>query len=93
LAVVDSDTCLRVEMEALQRWSFSAEDAMRIRQPVLSVIGEASGPIFDEIHSLLKQWIPRLEELAVPQANHALQYMNPGAVADGLAEFFDGHHL
>jgi pimeloyl-ACP methyl ester carboxylesterase len=93
LAVTDSDTCLRVELEALQRWTFTEEDAARIRQPVLSVIGDESGPIFDETHSLLKRWIPHLEELAVPHANHALQYMNPSAVADGLAGFFDGHHL
>ena len=93
LAVVDSDTCFGVELEALQRWSFTAEDATRIQQPVLSVIGDESGPFFDEIHSLLKQWIPRLEELAVPHANHALQYMNPGTVADGLAGFFDDHGL
>jgi pimeloyl-ACP methyl ester carboxylesterase len=91
-AVVDSDTCLGVELEALQRWSFTAEDATRIQRPVLSIIGGESGPIFDEIHSLVKQWIPHLEELVVPRANHALQYMNPGAVADGLAGFFDGHH-
>jgi 3-oxoadipate enol-lactonase len=92
-AIADSDTCFGVELEALQRWSFTAEDAARIRQPVLSVIGDESRPIFDEIHSLLKQWIPRLEELVVPHANHALQYMNPGAVADGLGAFFDGHRL
>jgi pimeloyl-ACP methyl ester carboxylesterase len=90
-AVVDSDTCIGVELEALQRWRFSAEDATRIQQPALSVIGGESGPVFDEIHSLLKKWIPRLEELTVPHANHALQYMNPGAVADGLRGFFDGH--
>ena len=58
LAVADSDTCFGVELEALQQWSFTAEDAVRIRQPVLSVIGDESGPIFDEIHSLLKQWLP-----------------------------------
>jgi len=93
LAVADSDTCFGVELEALQQWSFTAEDAARIRQPALSVIGDESGPIFDEIHSLLKQWLPHLEELVVPHANHALQYMNPSALADGLANYLDGHHL
>jgi pimeloyl-ACP methyl ester carboxylesterase len=92
-AVTDSDTCFGVELEALQQWSFTAEDAARIRQPVLSVIGDESAPIFHEIHSLLKQWIPQVEELKVPHANHALQYMNPSVVADGLAGFFDRHPL
>jgi pimeloyl-ACP methyl ester carboxylesterase len=93
LAVADSDTTLGVEVEALQQWSFTAEDAARIRQPVLSVIGEESEPIFREIHSLLQQWIPHAEELVVPKATHALEFMNPQAVADGLARFLDRHHL
>jgi hypothetical protein len=58
---------------------------------VLSVLGEQSRPIFGEIHSLLKRWMPRVEELVVPRADHALQYMNPAAVADGLAAFFGRH--
>jgi hypothetical protein len=37
--------------------------------------------------------MPHAEELRVPQANHALQQMNPRAVADGLARFLDRHHL
>ncbi len=93
LAVADSDTVFQVELEALQQWSFTAENAARIRQPVLSVIGDESEPIFHEIHSLLKRWMPHIEELAVPRANHALEFMNPSAVADGLARFLDRHHL
>ncbi len=92
-AVVDSDTAFEVEQEALQQWSFTAEDAARIRQPVLSVVGEESIPACHEVHSLVKQWMPHAEELVVPQANHALPYMNPRAVADGLARFLDRHHL
>ena len=83
----------QVELEALQQSSFTAENAAPIRQPVLSVVGEESEPIFHEIHSVLQQWIPHAEELVVPQANHALEYMNPRAVADGLARFLDRHHL
>ena len=93
LAVADSDTLFQVELEALQQWNFTAENAARIRQPALSVIGEESEPIFHEIHSLVQQWIPHVEELVVPQANHALEFMNPPAVADGLARFLDRHHL
>jgi pimeloyl-ACP methyl ester carboxylesterase len=91
MAVADSDTCFGVELEALQQWSFTAQDGARIRQPVLSVLGAQSKPIFAEIHALVKQWLPRVEELAVPHADHALQYMNPAAVAEGLAAFFGRH--
>jgi hypothetical protein len=37
--------------------------------------------------------MPHAEELRVPQANHGLQYMNPRAVAEGLAAFLDHQHL
>jgi pimeloyl-ACP methyl ester carboxylesterase len=92
-AVADSGTPFDVELDALMKWSFTAEDAARIRQPVLSVIGEESGPMFEEGRELIRQWIPHAEELRVPQANHALQYMNPRAVAEGLAAFLDRQHL
>jgi pimeloyl-ACP methyl ester carboxylesterase len=92
-AVADAQTTFGVEVEALQQWSFTAEDATRIQQPVLAVIGERSEPIFSEIHLLLRKWIPHAEELVVREATHALEFMNPQGVADGLARFFDRHHL
>ena len=55
---------------------------------VLSVIGDASGPIFREIHTLIQQWLPQAKALEVPQATHGLQMWNAAAVADGLARFF-----
>jgi pimeloyl-ACP methyl ester carboxylesterase len=81
LAVTDLDTFFQVELPALQQWRVTAEDAARIQQPVLSVVGTENVPI------------PQAEELVVPQAIHALQYMNPRAVADGLARFLASHTL
>jgi pimeloyl-ACP methyl ester carboxylesterase len=74
-------------------WQFTAEEAARIRQPVLAVVGTESAPIFSEGHAVLKRWIPQTAELVVPQATHGLQMMNPRAVADGLARFFAGQKL
>jgi pimeloyl-ACP methyl ester carboxylesterase len=93
LAVTDLDTFFQVELPALQQWRFTAEEATRIRQPVLSVVGTETAPMFRESHDLVKQWMPQAEELVVPQATHALQYMNPSAVADGLARFLARHPL
>ena len=67
--------------------------AKRVHQPVLAVVGSETAPIFSEGHALLKQWMPHAEELVVPQATHALQLMNPRAVADGLTRFFTRHKL
>jgi pimeloyl-ACP methyl ester carboxylesterase len=93
LAVADLDTFFQVEVPALQQWRFTAEEATRIRQPVLAVVGTETAPIFRESHELVKQWMPQAEELVVPQATHALQYMNPSAVAEGLARFLARHKL
>ncbi len=92
-AVAAIDTFFQVELPELQRWRFAAEDAHRLRPPVLAVVGSETAPLFREGHALLKQWLPQAEELVVPHATHALQLMNPGAVADGLARFFARHSL
>lgn len=93
LAVADLDTFFQVELPALQAWRFTADDAQRLRQPVLSVVGSETAPIFSESHDLLKQWVPHTEEVVIPQATHALQQMNPSAVANGLRRFFATHPL
>jgi pimeloyl-ACP methyl ester carboxylesterase len=93
LAVADAQTTFGVEAEALRQWSFTEQDAARIEQPVLAVLGERSEPIFSEIHALLRRWMPHAEELVVRDATHALQFMNPPGVADGLARFLDRHRL
>jgi pimeloyl-ACP methyl ester carboxylesterase len=93
LAVTDLDTFFQVELPALQQWRLTAEEARRIHQPVLSVVGTETAPMFHESHALIKHWMPQAEELVVPQATHALQYMNPSAVAEGLAHFLARHTL
>jgi pimeloyl-ACP methyl ester carboxylesterase len=93
LAVADIDTFFQVELPELRQWRFTAEDAQRLRSPVLAVVGSDTAPIFREGYALLTQWLPQAEELVVPHATHALQLMNPGAVADGLARFFARHTL
>src|SRR5215475_10970874 len=91
LAVADIDTLFQVELPELQQWRFTGDDAQRLRPPVLAVVGSETAPIFSEGHALLKQWLPQAEELVVPHATHALQLMNPGVVADGLAHFLAKH--
>src|SRR5690606_38027183 len=41
-AVIDADTFFDQELPAVRQWSFTQEDARRINQPVLAVIGEES---------------------------------------------------
>jgi hypothetical protein len=57
------------------------------------VVGSDTESYFREAHELVRQWIPQTEALVIPQAIHALQYMNPSAVADGLVRFLVKHTL
>lgn len=92
-AVADAPTMYEVEFPALGEWQFTKEMADRIAQPVLSVVGARSDPFFREGDALLREWFPQAETLLVPNASHGLQYMNPRAVAEGIAAFLEKHPM
>ena len=95
-AVADSDTFFGQEQPALQQWSFTREDARRIAQPVLAVVGaksQESDPVFAERQELLLSWLPNVEAFVLPDATHLLQVQNPRGIAEGLAAFFARHPL
>jgi pimeloyl-ACP methyl ester carboxylesterase len=93
-AVADADTFFTQELPALwQRWSFTEEDAGRITQPVLVVVGEKSAPTFPERRELLRSWLPKVELFELPGATHLLHVENPRGMAEGLASFFGRHPI
>jgi pimeloyl-ACP methyl ester carboxylesterase len=87
-AVADADAFFMQELPALQRWEFTSEDASRITQPVLAVLGENSAPTFDERRELLLSWLPNVEPFDLLDATHLLHLQNPRAMATGLTDFF-----
>jgi pimeloyl-ACP methyl ester carboxylesterase len=92
--VDDAATFFESELPALQQWSFTRDDAARITQPVLAVIGSESrnlDPIWEERHELLTTWLPNVESFELPGATHLLQVQNPEGMAQALAEFFARH--
>jgi pimeloyl-ACP methyl ester carboxylesterase len=94
--VADAETFFGQELPALQQWSFTAEDARRITQPVLAVIGAKSqelDPIWGERQELLLTWLPNVEPFVLPDAGHLLQIQNPQGMAEGLVAFFARHPL
>ena len=94
--VADADTFFEQEMPALQQWSFRQDDAKRIIQPVLAVVGARSlefDPIWGERHQLLLDWLPNVESFVLSDATHLLQIENPRGMAEGLAGFFARHPL
>jgi pimeloyl-ACP methyl ester carboxylesterase len=92
-AVTDADTFFGQELPAVQQWSISQEEARRITQPVLAVVGEKSLPTFHERQQLLQEWLPNAESFALPGATHLLQVENPRDMAEALASFFARHPL
>ena len=95
LAVADADSFLGQELPALQQWSFTKEDAQRISQPVLAVIGEKDQeiPVWVERQNILLDWLPNVEPFVLPNATHLLHVENPSGMAEGLAAFFSHHPI
>lgn len=92
-AVADADMFFGQELPAVQQWSFGPEEASRITQPVLAVLGEKSRATFRERQELLLAWLPNVESFVLPEATHLLQVQNPRGMAEALAAFFERHSL
>jgi pimeloyl-ACP methyl ester carboxylesterase len=92
-ALADADAFFTQEMPAIQQWPFTEDDAHRIHQPALAILGTASPAIFAERHKLLLHWLPNAEPLNLPGLTHLLHIQDPAAVADALAGFFARHPI
>jgi pimeloyl-ACP methyl ester carboxylesterase len=91
--VAEADAFFRQELPALREWELTQEDARRITQPVLLVLGERSVPTFPERRDMLLDWLPNAEPFDVPGATHLLHLERPRETAEGLAAFFARHPL
>ena len=95
-AVADADTFFGQELPAVRSWSFGPEEAARVTQPALAVLGAESKhvtPVFDQRHELLLAWLPAAESFVLPGATHLLHLQNPAGMAAGLAGFLARHPL
>jgi pimeloyl-ACP methyl ester carboxylesterase len=92
-AVADADAFFTQEIPAIQQWPFTEDDAHRIHQPVLAVLGTASPAMFAERQKLLLHWLPNAEPLDLPGLTHLLHAQDPAAVAGGLTGFFARHPI
>lgn len=95
-AVADAGTTFERELPGLLGWRFGEEEARRISQPALSVLGGASDALwsrFGETHRLLLAWLPHAEGFVLPGATHFLQLEDPRGMAEALAAFWARHQL
>jgi 3-oxoadipate enol-lactonase len=92
-AIEDADTLFGVELPAVGSWTFGASQAAAIAQPVLSVRGSDTEPLWIEIARLLASWLPNSEESVIAGARHLLHMERPRAVAGSLAAFLVRHPM
>jgi pimeloyl-ACP methyl ester carboxylesterase len=92
-AIKDADTFFGIELPSLSAWRFAAEQARRIRQPVLSILGSNTGQLWLEVDALLNSWVAQVEGLTINGVGHLLQMQDPEPVARGLAIFLAHHPM
>jgi pimeloyl-ACP methyl ester carboxylesterase len=92
-ALAEADLFFQAEMAAVQQFAFGPDDASRITQPVLNVVGAHSVPRFIEGNALVQSWFPGAERLTIPAAGHLLMIQNPTDVAGGLKDYFSRHPI
>jgi pimeloyl-ACP methyl ester carboxylesterase len=92
-AAVDADTFFGVELPALLDWQFDRARAAAIAQPVLSVLGSETGPVWIEGAAMLRSTIPHVEELTVDGVGHLLQMQLAAPVVRGVAAFLARHPM
>jgi pimeloyl-ACP methyl ester carboxylesterase len=94
--VADADTFFSVELPSLQEWFLTRQDAQRITQPVLGVVGADSPSVWPgwrEVQDRLREWLPQTEPYVLAGANHALEERDPRGVADAIAPFLARHPI
>lgn len=92
-AIADADTFFGVELPALSAWTFGSDQAARVRQPVLSVVGRATEPLWVEVAAVLRSWFGQVDECVIDGAGHLLHIQRSAPVATCLAAFFEQHAL
>ena len=87
----DAATLFESDLPSVGAWEFGAEEAAKISQPVLYVIGSDTLPLFGEGRDLLHSWLPRTEDAVLAGASHMLQVVRPVEAAAALTDFLKRH--
>jgi pimeloyl-ACP methyl ester carboxylesterase len=93
LARLDRDavTFFETDLPALTSWQFGIERARRITAPVLYVGGSNSGPLFAEVRELVLAWLPHVEDVVLPGADHNLTITHAAPLAHTVGDFLGRH--
>lgn len=86
-AIKDADTFFGIELPALTQWRFGPEQAAAIHQPVLSVLGTQTQPMWVEVAEFLRSTLPHVEDCPIDGVGHLLHIQRPQPAARGMAQF------
>jgi pimeloyl-ACP methyl ester carboxylesterase len=92
-AMQDVDTFFGGYLPVLGAWKFGRDEAAKISQPVLSVLGTQTERLFMEGQDLLHSWLPQTEDLVVEGLGHLLHMQRPDSVVRGIAAFLGRHPM
>ncbi len=88
----DAATLFESDLFPLQEWRFGAEEAAKIKQPVLFLYGSENEPVVTEFRDLFHSLLPpRTEYDVMPGTNHLLHMRHPADAAARLAAFLKRH--
>jgi pimeloyl-ACP methyl ester carboxylesterase len=92
-AINDADTFFGVELPALTEWAFGPEQAAAITQPVLSVRGTETQPLWVEVADFLRTSLERVEDCTIDGVGHLLHIERPEPVGRAMARFLRQHAM
>jgi pimeloyl-ACP methyl ester carboxylesterase len=89
----DASTFFEVELPGVMEWSFDRERASLIHQPVLYVMGSASGARYEAMKDNFVSLVSETEVVVLPELDHLLFIRDPKLVANTIAEFLARHPI
>jgi len=92
-AMKDADNLFGGYLPALGTWQFGSKHAATIAQPLLSVLGTGSDPLFVESHHLLHTWFPQIEDCTIEGVGHLLHVERPEQVLSSVAMWLARHPI
>jgi pimeloyl-ACP methyl ester carboxylesterase len=92
-AITDADTFFGIELPALTEWAFGPAEAAEISQPVLSVLGTQTQPLWVDVADFLRSSLPHVDDCAIDGVGHLLHIQRPEPVARGMAEFLRSNSM
>jgi pimeloyl-ACP methyl ester carboxylesterase len=70
-----------IELPALTEWTFGPAEAAAISQPVLSVLGTETQPLWVDVADFLRSSLPHVEDCTIDGVGHLLHIQRPEPVA------------